>query len=716
MRKEHLNLAFVHPDLGIGGAERLIVDAAVGLQNKGHSVSVFTSHHDPSHCFEETRDGTLSVIVHGNTIPRHYNGKGHIIFAILKSWWLALVILFNSRVLNQKYDLLIVDQLSASIPILRMAGCNILFYCHFPDKLLTKRESFVKKLYRIPVDFFEEITTKMADVVVVNSKFTASVFNSSFKLIGETPQVLYPGIALESYDKSVNMQDPAVKSLSTPKKMLLSINRFERKKNIELAIKAFAELQKLVPFDFNDLQLVIAGGYDPRVLENVEYLKELSTLATEYKFKYHVWNIDSPTPKNTQTLFLPSFSDAQRTFLLSNAQCLLYTPSNEHFGIVPVEAMYAGLPVIAVNNGGPTETILDTETGFLCESDPSAFADAISKLIKSPNEKKVLGAHGRKHVKETFSLDSFTNSLEEIVYAIDKWFEDLSYYEKTLEDMSNTKLDDSFKDELQAIENWFRVLTDPERTVCIYTLLKGTTPLQIRFFITVLQQMAAKDASLDPLSVSIISRPTSIMSDDSTGGRLYARPNSNGRLSSEVRTHSLLRSSTCSTNEEEDILSDLPSKKESPKEEDWSIKFTQRTSSLNSSPVPNVTPQVHSPVVEKANPNSHIAIAPRQVGGSLPRPRPRQEEEDEHATLPRDKSKPAEPLNLALIQDIPAWFRSLRLHKYTTIFENDDWRDIIKLTDEELERRGVAALGARRKMLKTFETVKEELDLQKIPY
>ncbi|KAJ3277067.1 hypothetical protein HDV01_000119 [Terramyces sp. JEL0728] len=219
--------------------------------------------------------------------------------------------------------------------------------------------------------------------------------------------------------------------------------------------------------------------------------------------------------------------------------------------------------------------------------------------------------------------------------------------------------------------------------------------------------MAAKDASLDPLSVSIISRPTSIMSDDSTGGRLYARPNSNGRLSSEVRTHSLLRSSTCSTNEEEDTLSDLPAKKESPKEEDWSIKFTQRTSSLNSTPV-----QVVSPAVEKPNPNSHIAIAPRQVGGSLPRPRPRQEEDDELATLPRDKSKPAEPLNLALIQDIPSWFRSLRLHKYTTIFENDDWRDIVKLTDEQLEKRGVAALGARRKMLKTFETVKEELDLQ----
>lgn len=48
---------FFHPDLGIGGAERLIIDAAVGLQNRGHKVVIFTSHCDPQHCFEEARDG-----------------------------------------------------------------------------------------------------------------------------------------------------------------------------------------------------------------------------------------------------------------------------------------------------------------------------------------------------------------------------------------------------------------------------------------------------------------------------------------------------------------------------------------------------------------------------------------------------------------------------------------------------------------------------------
>jgi hypothetical protein len=53
-----LRIAFLHPDLGIGGAERLVVDAALALQQCGHEVSFYTAHHDKAHCFPETRDGT----------------------------------------------------------------------------------------------------------------------------------------------------------------------------------------------------------------------------------------------------------------------------------------------------------------------------------------------------------------------------------------------------------------------------------------------------------------------------------------------------------------------------------------------------------------------------------------------------------------------------------------------------------------------------------
>jgi alpha-1,3/alpha-1,6-mannosyltransferase len=55
------NLVFIHPDLGIGGAERLIIDAAVGLQELGHKVTIFTGHCDPNHCFDEARDGMFTL-------------------------------------------------------------------------------------------------------------------------------------------------------------------------------------------------------------------------------------------------------------------------------------------------------------------------------------------------------------------------------------------------------------------------------------------------------------------------------------------------------------------------------------------------------------------------------------------------------------------------------------------------------------------------------
>lgn len=57
MAKQPQHIVFFHPDLGIGGAERLVIDAAVGLQNRGHKVTIFTSHCDPRHCFDEARDG-----------------------------------------------------------------------------------------------------------------------------------------------------------------------------------------------------------------------------------------------------------------------------------------------------------------------------------------------------------------------------------------------------------------------------------------------------------------------------------------------------------------------------------------------------------------------------------------------------------------------------------------------------------------------------------
>jgi hypothetical protein len=66
------NIVFFHPDLGIGGAERLIIDAAVALQTLGHKVTIYTSHCDPRHCFDEARDGTITLPFQlPNSSPTH---------------------------------------------------------------------------------------------------------------------------------------------------------------------------------------------------------------------------------------------------------------------------------------------------------------------------------------------------------------------------------------------------------------------------------------------------------------------------------------------------------------------------------------------------------------------------------------------------------------------------------------------------------------------
>ncbi|KAI1327835.1 protein VTS1 [Xylariaceae sp. FL0255] len=76
----------------------------------------------------------------------------------------------------------------------------------------------------------------------------------------------------------------------------------------------------------------------------------------------------------------------------------------------------------------------------------------------------------------------------------------------------------------------------------------------------------------------------------------------------------------------------------------------------------------------------------------------------------RGTSKPPEdPTDPTLLQDIPAWLRSLRLHKYTDVLKDMKWTDLIELDDEALEKKGVNALGARRKMLKVFDQVKGKI-------
>ncbi|XP_032716591.1 alpha-1,3/1,6-mannosyltransferase ALG2 [Lontra canadensis] len=396
------SVLFLHPDLGVGGAERLVLDAALALQACGCNVKVWTAHYDPSHSFADSRE--LQVHCAGDWLPRSlgWGGRGAAVCAYVRMIFLALYVLFLG---DEEFDVVVCDQVSACIPVLKLARRRkkILFYCHFPDLLLTRRDSFLKRLYRAPIDWVEEYTTGMADCILVNSRFTAAVFKETFKSLSHIdPHVLYPSLNVTSFDSAVpeKLDDLVPKG---KKFLFLSINRYERKKNLTLALEALGELRgRLTSQDWDKVHLIMAGGYDERVLENVEHYQELKEMVRQSDLGQCV-------------TFLRSFSDTQKIALLHGCTCVLYTPSNEHFGIVPLEAMYMQCPVIAVNSGGPLESVVHGVTGFLCEPDPVRFSEAMEKFIHEPSLKATMGLAGRARVKEKFSSAAFTEQLYQYV-------------------------------------------------------------------------------------------------------------------------------------------------------------------------------------------------------------------------------------------------------------------------------------------------------------
>jgi len=152
-----------------------------------------------------------------------------------------------------------------------------------------------------------------------------------------------------------------------------------------------------------------SGGYDNRVQENVVYHKELVSLAESLDLKVATAKTivtALSVPHGVDVLFLLSVPNTLKDMLLKSARLLVYTPSNEHFGIVPLEAMLAGVPVLAANTGGPLETVVDGKTGWLCPpEDIESWTAVMSRVLhKMPDaELKKIGAAGSERVKREFS-------------------------------------------------------------------------------------------------------------------------------------------------------------------------------------------------------------------------------------------------------------------------------------------------------------------------
>lgn len=162
-------------------------------------------------------------------------------------------------------------------------------------------------------------------------------------------------------------------------------------KNLRLALEAFARAKPSLP----GWRLVLAGMVDEKSRAHAEALMERGREIGDVEFRIGA-------------------TDAEMRDLYEGCAALLFTAFNEDWGLTPIEAMAAGRPVVAVDRGGPRESVLHGTTGFLEPDDPDAFAARMVELARDPALCERLGAAGLDRARG-FTWDAFVAGLDAAV-------------------------------------------------------------------------------------------------------------------------------------------------------------------------------------------------------------------------------------------------------------------------------------------------------------
>jgi len=96
----------------------------------------------------------------------------------------------------------------------------------------------------------------------------------------------------------------------------------------------------------------------------------------------------------------------------NKAKLCVYAPVMEPFGLVPLESMACGTPVVGVREGGVCESVIHNETGLLVTREPDLFADAIATLLDDDSRRVQLSRHCRAYVEERWRWERSVHALE----------------------------------------------------------------------------------------------------------------------------------------------------------------------------------------------------------------------------------------------------------------------------------------------------------------
>jgi spore coat protein SA len=240
----------------------------------------------------------------------------------------------------------------------------------------------------------EELVTclESADAIIVNSHFLKIHMIKETLCSASKISVNYLGVDTDQFQPKWDLEQKEKAEMLkkvwgvTDRKILLYAGRLIKIKGVHHILEAMPELIKVDP----SIILFIAGTSLSPTSENLAYEARLRDLAE--KVKGHVIFASFITHDEIHTWF-------------QMADLLLVPSAAEPFGLVNVEAMAVGTPVIATNSGGIPEIIQHGKTGILIDPEQvlMELTWQILKLLSNPEKIRKIGVDSALHVRANFT-------------------------------------------------------------------------------------------------------------------------------------------------------------------------------------------------------------------------------------------------------------------------------------------------------------------------
>jgi glycosyltransferase involved in cell wall biosynthesis len=235
---------------------------------------------------------------------------------------------------------------------------------------------------------------RFADATIAVSAACARSFS---RFLGRRlPYVVHNGVTLRptSPDRAAARRRLSeVAGIPADATVMVAVGNVDRRKATEYSVRATVRIVREVPSTF----LLVIGRLD----RDPEYVRRIRCLVRDLELEGHVRILD----------FRADVLD-----LLEGCDLLLHTARDDPHPRVVIEAMAAGLPVVAFPIDGVAETVVDGETGYLAPAgNVTALAEAALQLVRDPALRAEFGKRARSRAAEHYSAQATAGKVGDII-------------------------------------------------------------------------------------------------------------------------------------------------------------------------------------------------------------------------------------------------------------------------------------------------------------